>query len=253
MKSAFQMKNILYIFLLITQTFWAQTAFNKGNNLYQKGNYEEAITVYESVVKSGKQSAELYFNLGNCYYKLNKVAPAIFNFEKALLLNPNDTEIQNNLDFAQKMTIDEVVEVPKVGFAKIIRDFTSSFHYDTWAWIAIVFSVFFLICFVGYYFSNTTMLKRIFFTTMLFVLLFTIMSVFAGFFEKNQSINDRPAIVFADITSVKSEPKSSAQDAFVLHAGTKVFVLESLNNYKKIQLLDLKQGWIEKSAIKELK
>jgi hypothetical protein len=247
------MKKILYIFLLITQTFWAQTAFDKGNNLYQKGNYQEAIIVYESVVKSGQQSAELYFNLGNCYYKLNKVAPAIFNFEKALLLNPNDSEIQNNLAFAQKMTIDEVIEVPKVGFAKIIRDFTSSFHYDTWAWIAIVFSVLFLVCFVGYYFSNTTTLKRVFFASMVFVLLFTMMSFFAGFFEKNQSNNDRPAIVFADTTSVKSEPKSSAQDAFVLHAGTKVFVLESLNNYKKIQLLDLKQGWIEKSAIKELK
>lgn len=247
------MKNILYIFLLITQTFWAQTAFDKGNNLYQKGNYQEAITAYESVVNSGQQSAELYFNLGNCFYKLNKVAPAIYNFEKALLLNPNDFEIQNNLSFAQKMTIDEVVEVPKVGFAKIIRDFTSSYHYDTWAWIAIVFSVLFLLCFLGYYFSNTTMLKRVFFTTMIFVLLFAIISVFAGFFEKNQNNNDRPAIVFATITSVKSEPKSSAQDAFVLHAGTKVFVLESLNNYKKIQLLDLKQGWIEKSAIKELK
>ncbi|AIG29073.1 BatE protein [Flavobacterium psychrophilum] len=247
------MKNILFIFLLITQTFWAQTAFDKGNNLYQKGNYQEAITVYESVVKSGQQSAELYFNLGNCYYKLNKVAPAIFNFEKALLLNPNDSEIRNNLAFAQKMTIDEVVETPKVGFPKIIRDFTSSYHYDTWAWIAIVFSVLFLICFVGYYFSNTTMLKRIFFTSMLFILLFAMVSVFAGFFEKNQSNNDRPAIVFADITLVKSEPKSTAQDAFVLHAGTKVFVLESLNNYKKIQLLDLKEGWIEKSAIKELK
>ncbi|SFB00919.1 TPR repeat-containing protein [Flavobacterium swingsii] len=247
------MKKTLYIFLLITQTFWAQTAFDKGNNLYQKGNYQEAIIVYESVVKSGQQSAELYFNLGNCYYKLNKVAPAIFNFEKALLLNPNDSEIQNNLAFAQKMTIDEVIEVPKVGFAKIIRDFTSSFHYDTWAWIAIVFSVLFLVCFVGYYFSNTTTLKRVFFASMVFVLLFTMMSFFAGFFEKNQSNNDRPAIVFADTTSVKSEPKSSAQDAFVLHAGTKVFVLESLNNYKKIQLLDLKQGWIEKSAIKELK
>ncbi|QZK99850.1 tetratricopeptide repeat protein [Flavobacterium psychrophilum] len=247
------MKNILFIFLLITQTFWAQTAFDKGNNLYQKGNYQEAITIYESVVKSGQQSAELYFNLGNCYYKLNKVAPAIFNFEKALLLNPNDSEIRNNLAFAQKMTIDEVVETPKVGFAKIIRDFTSSYHYDTWAWIAIVFSVLFLICFVGYYFSNTTMLKRIFFTSMLFILLFAMVSIFAGFFEKNQSNNDRPAIVFADITLVKSEPKSNAQDAFVLHAGTKVFVLESLNNYKKIQLLDLKEGWIEKSAIKELK
>jgi tetratricopeptide (TPR) repeat protein len=248
-----KMKNILYIFLLITQTFWAQSAFDKGNNLYQKGNYQEAITIYESVVNSGEESAELYFNLGNCYYKLNKVAPAIFNFEKALLLNPTDAEIQNNLSFAQKMTIDEVTEVPKVGFAKIIRDFTSSFHYDTWAWIAILFSGLFLVGFLGYYFSNTTMLKRIFFTTMVFTLFFTICCVFAGFFERNQSNNDRPAIVFAEVIPVKSEPKSTAQDAFVLHAGTKVFVLESLNNYKKIQLLDLKEGWIEKSAIKELK
>ena len=61
-----KMKNILYIFLLITQTFWAQSAFDKGNNLYQKGNYQEAITSYESVVNSGEESTELYFNLGNC-------------------------------------------------------------------------------------------------------------------------------------------------------------------------------------------
>jgi len=247
------MKNILYIFLLFTQTFWAQEAFEKGNALYQKGKYEEAISSYESVVKSGQQSAELYFNLGNCHYKLNKVAPAIFNFEKALLLSPNDTEIQNNLAFAQKMTIDDITEVPKVGFAKIIQDFTSNFHYDTWAWIAVGLSGLFLLCFLGYYFSNTTMLKRAFFLAMLFLLLFDVMSVFAGFAEKDHSENDRPAIVFTEVTSVKSEPNASAQDAFVLHAGTKVYVLESLNHYKKIQLLDLKEGWIEKSAIKELK
>lgn len=247
------MKNILYIFLLSTQIFWAQPAFEKGNALYQKGQYEEAIASYESIVKSGQQSAELYFNLGNCYYKLNKVAPAVFNFEKALLLNPNDSEIQNNLAFAQKMTIDDITEVPTVGFAKIIQDFTSGFHYDTWAWIAVVLSVLFLICFVGYYFSSRTVSKRIFFTSMLFVLLFTIISVFAGFLQKSHHENDRPAIVFAEATSVKSEPNSAAQEAFVLHAGTKVYVLESLNNFKKIQLLDQKEGWIEKSAIKELK
>ncbi len=247
------MKNILYIFLLFTQTFWAQTAFEKGNALYQKAKYEEAISSYESVVKSGQQSAELYFNLGNCYYKLNKVAPAIFNFEKALLLQPNDTEIQNNLSFAQKRTIDDITEVPKVGFAKIIQDFTSSFHYDTWAWIAVGLSLLFLACFVGYYFSNTTTLKRVFFSAMVFVLLFIVVSVFAGFMEKNDNENDRPAIVFAEVIVVKSEPNSAAQDAFTLHAGTKVYVLESLNNFKKIQLLDLKEGWIEKSAIKELK
>jgi hypothetical protein len=78
-------------------------------------------------------------------------------------------------------------------------------------------------------------------------------SVFAGFTEKGHDENDRPAIVFAEVVSVKSEPNTAAQDAFVLHAGTKVYVLETLNNFKKIQLIDLKEGWIEKSAIKELK
>ncbi len=247
------MKNVLYLFLLFTQIFWAQSAFEKGNALYQKGKYEEAISSYESVVKSGQQSAELYFNLGNSYYKLNKVAPAIFNFEKALLLNPNDTEIQNNLSFAQKMTIDDITEVPKVGFAKIIQDFTSNFHYDTWAYIAIVLALLFLLSFIGYYFSNTTGLKRIFFLGMILLLFLVLISVMAGFFEQNRIHNEKPAVVFAEVTSVKSEPNASSQDAFVLHAGTKVYVLESLNHYKKIQLLDLKEGWIEKSAIKELK
>lgn len=246
-------KKIVYIFLLFTQVFWAQNDFEKGNTFYQKGNYQEAINAYESIVKSGKESAEVYFNLGNCYYKLNKVAPAVYNFEKALLLSPCDSEIQNNLSFAKKMTIDEIAETPKVGFSKLISDFTSSFHYDTWAWMAIVFSVLFLIGFVAYYFSSSTGLKRVFFSGMILFLLFVVVSVFSGFYEKSRINNDRPAIVFADVIAVKSEPNASAQDAFTLHAGTKVTVLEDLGNYKKIQLSDLKEGWIEKTAIKEIK
>lgn len=246
-------KKIVYIFLLFTQVFWAQNDFEKGNSFYQKGNYQEAINAYESIVKSGKESAEVYFNLGNCYYKLNKVAPAVYNFEKALLLSPCDSEIQNNLSFAKKMTIDEIAETPKVGFSKLISDFTSSFHYDTWAWMAIVFSVLFLIGFAAYYFSSSTGLKRVFFSGMILFLLFVVVSVFSGFYEKSRINNDRPAIVFADVIAVKSEPNASAQDAFTLHAGTKVTVLEDLGNYKKIQLSDLKEGWIEKTAIKEIK
>lgn len=247
------MKQLAFIFLIITQSILAQTSFDKGNNLYQKGKYTEAIVAYESILKSGKQSAELYFNLGNCYYKLNQVAPAIFNFEKALLQNPTDTDIKNNLAFAQKTAIDEISETPKVGFSKMIQDFTSNFHYDIWAWISIFMAILFLICFLGYYFSNKTALKRLFFTSMILVLLFLLGSIFSAFYEKEIHDNERPAIVFADVISIKSEPKSTSEEAFVLHAGTKVFVLESLNNYKKIKLADLKQGWIEKNAIKELK
>ena len=247
------MKNLLYIIVLTTQVFFAQNGFENGNALYQKGKYQEAITAYESVFRTKKQSAELYFNIGNCYYKLNKVAPAIYNYEKALLLNPTDAEIQNNLKFAQKLQIDDIKTVEKVGFNKLIQDFTNTFHYNTWGGIAVGLSIVFLLFFVGYYFSQITVSKRLFFFGMFFVILLLIVSVAAAIFEKNQYNNDQPAIVFSEIVSVKNEPKNGATDAFVIHEGTKVYVIESLDNWDKIQLTDGNEGWIENSAIKRLK
>jgi tetratricopeptide (TPR) repeat protein len=247
------MKKLFYILLLFTQIFWAQDAFEKGNSLYQKGQYKEAVSTYETILKSGQESAEVYFNLGNCYYKLNQVAPSVYNFEKALALQPNDSEIQNNLAFAKKMAIDEIQVTPIVGFSKIIQDFTSRFHYDTWAWIAIVLAISFLLSFLGYYFSKTTTLKRVFFVGMITFLLLILVSVFSGFFEQNRIQNDKPAIVFAEVIAVKSEPNATSQDAFTLHAGTKVQIIETISNYHKIQIADLKEGWIDKSAVKEIK
>ena len=247
------MKKLLYILILISQISLAQTAFETGNQLYQKEKYQAAINSYESILNSGKHSAEVYFNLGNCYFKLNKVAPAIYNFEKALLLNPNDKDIQTNLDFARKMTIDDIKVVPKVGFHKLIQDLTSNYHYDTWAWITVTLAFVFLLFFVGYYFSQTTILKRVFFIGMFLLLLAIAVSVSSAIYEKNHYKKEKPAIVFAEITTVKSEPKNSSPDAFVLHEGAKVYVLESIANWKKIELTDETTGWIEADAIKELK
>ena len=247
------MKKIVFIILLISQIIFAQSGFEKGNALYQSGNYESAIMAYESVISVKKQSPELYFNLGNCYYKLNKVAPAIYNYEKALVLDPNNKEVLNNLKFAHKLQIDEIKEVPKVGFAKLLRDFTANFHYDSWAWISVGLAFLFLMFFLGYYFSQYTLYKRIFFIGM-FVLVFLILiSVLSAIFEKNHYQNERPAIVFAEVVSVKNEPKTSGSDVLILHEGTKVFVLETLDNWKKIQLTDGTEGWIENTAIKEVK
>jgi tetratricopeptide (TPR) repeat protein len=247
------MKKLLIILLLTTQFFFAQTGFEKGNNLYQKGKYEQAILEYESILATKQHAAELYFNLGNCYYKLNKVAPAIYNYEKALVLNPDDSEIVNNLKFAQKMQIDEIKVIPQVGFAKMIQDFTSIFHYDTWAWISVGLSTLFLLCFMGYYFSRFTLTKRIFFFGMFALLLLLLISVSAAISEKNHYESEKPAIVFAEMVLVKSEPQRASNTVFTLHEGTKVFVLETLDNWKKIQLTDGTEGWIEKTAIREVK
>lgn len=253
-KEIFRMsKKLTFIFLLVSQIFWAQTAFDKGNQYYEKENYQEAISSYESVVNSGKQSSDLYFNLGNSYYKLHKVAPAIYNYEKALLLNPNDSEIKTNLEFARKMAIDDIKVIPKVGFSKLISDFTSKYYYDTWAWIAVSFAFLFLAFFAGYYFSQTTVLKRVFFIGMFLWLIGIFLSAASGFYEKSRNENERPAIVFAEIAPLKSEPKVSAQDATVLHEGTKVYILESIANWKKVELTDETTGWIEDTSIKEIK
>ena len=247
------MKNIFYISLLIFQISLAQNAFDEGNKYYEKENYPAAISKFESLIQANKQSSELYFNLANCYYKIQKVAPAIYNYEKALQLNPNDDEIKTNLDFARKMAIDDIKVIPKVGFNKLISDFTSMNHYNTWAWIAVFLAFVFLLFFVGYYFSGTTFKKRIFFFGMFVVLIGITISVSSGIFEKNRLANEKPAIVFAESVSVKSEPKASSADTFVLHEGTKVYILESIANWKKIQLTDGTEGWIDKTAIREVK
>ena len=238
---------------LFAQLSWAQNPFELGNQYYSKGKYDLAIQNYESIIASGKESAEVYFNLGNCYYKLHKVAPAVYNLEKALLLNPNDDEIKTNLDFARKMAIDDIKIIPKVGFHKLIQDFTSTYYYDTWAWIAVALALVFFLFFLGYYFSGTTLKKRIFFTGMFVVLLGIALSVSAGIFERNRLENEKPAIVFVETAPVKSEPKIASPDTFILHEGTKVYILESIANWKKIELTDETTGWIESSAIKELK
>ncbi len=248
------MKNILYLFLLLSQVFFAQGSFEKGNALYQKGQYLQAAQTYESIIKEDKQhSAELYFNLGNCYYKLNKVALSIYNYEKALVLKPNDAETLNNLKFAKKLTIDEIKEIPKVGFAKLVQNFTGIFNYDNWAWISVGIAFAFLLSFIGYYFSQLTLSKRIYFIGM-FVLLFAlVLSVSAGIIEKDRFNNDCPAIVFAEMAEVRSEPQKGGSSIFLLHEGAKVYVKETLENWKKIELTDGTEGWIDASAIKEVK
>ncbi len=247
------MKNLLYIFLLITPVLFAQGSFKNGNQLYQQGDYNGAIRSYESILDAKQQSAAVYFNLGNCYYKLNKVAPAIYNYEKALTLKPNDKDIINNLNFAKKLTIDEIKEVPKVGFEKLVRDFTAGYHYNTWAWISVVLAVLFLLFFLGYYFSALTLYKRVFFVGMFIIVIAILISVLSAIFERNHYQNERPAIIFNEMVSVKSEPKSTSSEVLELHEGTKVFVLESFDGWHKVQLTDGTEGWLEKSEVKEVK
>lgn len=170
-----------------------------------------------------------------------------------MVLDPEDAEVQNNLKFAHKLTVDEVKIEAQVGFSRWMRDFTAIYDYNTWAWISIGFGFLFLGFFMVYYFSPATLLKRIFFFGMIVWIVCLLISFSAGIFEKNHFLNERPAIVFTEVIDVKSEPQKASPSIFILHEGTKVYVEEVLGKWKKIQLTDGTEGWIEATAIREVK
>lgn len=230
-----------------------QQRFVEANTLYNDAKYADAIDMYQSILDSGVQSSELYFNLGNAHYKLNNIAPSIFYFEKALLLNPNDKEIKNNLAFAQNMTIDAIDKVPEVGFSRIIKNIVNLYSADTWSKIAIAGVFIFVIIFLLYRFARATTKKRIAFIISVLGLFISFFSIIMAFQKDDLDKKDNPAIVFAQESRVKSDPNKTSEELFRLHEGTKVQVLESYEDWYKIQLSDKTLGWIPSQDIKTLK
>ncbi|MBU2928136.1 tetratricopeptide repeat protein [Winogradskyella psychrotolerans] len=227
--------------------------FSEANTLYNDGKFAEAIDKYGSILDSKEHSAALYFNLGNANYKLNNIAPSIYYFEKALQLEPNDKDIQNNLAFAQNMTIDAIDTVPTVGFSRIVNNIVNTFNTDTWAKIAVGGVLLFVIIFLAYHFSYTSSKKRIAFVVSIVSLFVACVAVAMAFQKDGLSKKDNPAIVFAQESRVKTDPNPTSEEVFRLHEGTKVQVLETYDDWNKIQLSDNSTGWIPKKDIKLLK
>jgi tetratricopeptide (TPR) repeat protein len=250
------MKQIVYILALTISTFvfgQSNTLFEQGNSLYNEGKYQEAINSYEAILENGEHSAELYYNLANAYYKLNSIAPSIYYYEKALLLNPNDEEIKNNAAFARNMTVDAIDTIPEVGFTRIMKTITNTFSFDTWAVVVVALVFAFVILFLMYYFSYGTNKKRILFLSSGASIACALIALFFAFQKFNLDQIDQPAIVFAQESQIKTEPNLRSEEAFRLHEGTKVQVLESLKDWQKIKLSDGKTGWIPKEDIKLLR
>lgn len=230
-----------------------QQLFDQATASYNEGEYTKAADNYLKILEGGEHSAELYFNLGNTYYKLNNIAPSIYYYEKALLLKPNDQDIKNNLAYAQNMTLDAIEPLPQTTISKIYKQLTSKLTFDQWAYVAIVFMMLFVCCYIGFYYFKFSTEKRIAFISSFIFLLFSLIAVILAYVQYSKFKSDQPAIVFAEEVGIKSEPNNRSQAIFTLHAGSKVHVLEQLNDWKKIQINDGKTGWLLADDIKELK
>ena len=249
------MKRILFLLMIIANTVTAQNVdslFVTANNLYKNGKFEEAIEKYKKVASQELVSSELYYNLGNSYYKLNKVGPSIYYYEKALKLDPLNEDVKNNLIFAKRLALDNIEELPKTVLQKFNKNYLQKLSYNQWAIVVIVFSFLGSLLFLLFYFAEIPSKKRFYFATSIISFIFLLSTIFITYNQYNYSKKNKEAIVFAEKTEVRNAPTLNSEEVFTLHEGTKVYVLDAVDNWKKIKLADGKIGWIIADDLKEL-
>ncbi|MGB0892327.1 MAG: SH3 domain-containing protein, partial [Flavobacteriaceae bacterium] len=180
------------------------------------------------------------------------VAPTIYNYEKALQLDPLNQDAANNLVFAKRLTLDAIEELPKTFLQRFNENYLQKFSFNQWAIIVVILSSLASLLFLLFYFSVTSSRKRMYFVTSILSFLLLIISLVITYNQYNFSKNNINAIIFSEKAEVKNAPTLNSEDVFTLHEGTKVKVLDAVDNWKKIKLADGKIGWIIASELKVL-
>jgi FOG: TPR repeat len=229
---------------------FAQDAdIKEAETAYAAEQYDKAIELYESILKSYGDSYELFYNLGNSYYKDGKIAHAILNYERALLIKPGDSDVRFNLELAKQQTVDKIEPIQEFFLIEWFDAVQNLLGVDSWATLGIVCFVLFIGCLVLFFFSKWMRIKKVGFY---FGILLFFVVIFANIFaynQKNELVNRQGAIVFAPTVTVKSSPDNSGTDLFVLHEGTKVHVRSSIGDWVEIMFEDGNVGWINKKDI----
>lgn len=249
------MKKLLFfllLFLPLVLTSQNEELFENANNEYSEANYEEAISLYKKIIENGQVSVAVYYNLGNAYYKLNKVGPSIYYYEKALQLAPNDEDVKNNIEFARSMTLDDIRETEETGLANGINNLVSVITFNTWAKLAVVFSFLFAVFFLLYYFRQRPLFKRIFFAVAVLMFILSATSVYFAYNQYDIQQNNNFAIIYVEEAEIRDEPTMREESAFELHEGTKAKILEEYQGWVKIELADGTQGWTSQENLREL-
>jgi tetratricopeptide (TPR) repeat protein len=249
------MKKLVLFFLIFANAIAAQNVdslFIAANNLYKNGKFLDAIETYKEIEATKLVSSELYYNFGNSYYKLNKVGPTIYYYELALKIDPLNEDVKNNLVFAKRLALDAIEELPKTVLQKFNQNYLQKLSYNQWAIVVVMLSFLAALLFLLFYFAEAPSKKRGYFVTSILSFIFLIASLFITYNQYNYSKNNIEAIVFAEKTEVRNAPTLNSEVVFTLHEGTKIKVLDTIDNWKKIKIADGKIGWIIADEIKEL-
>jgi len=218
---------------------------NSASENYKAGQYEKAISAYESIVAKGYQSAELYFNLGNCYYKSNKFPMAIVNFERALKLNPNDEDIIFNLQLANTHVVDKIDIMPEFFLNTWKQSFLKIMNSNQWAIVSMVCFIIGLGLLLLFFLTQKSMLRRFSFWIGILIIAISLLSFNNSRKQKNIALKEPDAIVTTPSVVVRSSPDDSGTEIFLVHEGLKIKVVQNQDQWSEIKLSDGNKGWVK--------
>jgi tetratricopeptide (TPR) repeat protein len=244
--------SILILLIAIAASASAQRIYDlveKGNLNYMSGDYEMAIQEYQAVIDSGYESAELYYNLGNSYYKSNKFTMALVNYERASLLDPEDPEIQHNLEMARQLAVDKIEKLPEFLPKTWYRQFIGLLKSDQWAFISMLAFPLSLLLFLAYFFVRRIGIRKTAFWLAVLIMLVSVSAFIFSFNQKELVYDNSYAIIITPSVTIKSSPDESGTELFQLHEGTKVEIIDQLGEWKEIKLSDGNVGWLKISDL----
>ena len=250
------MRKILFILLL---SFFHIAVFaadgaegQQAEQAYAGGDYATAAGIYEKMREEGMESAALYYNLGNCYYKLGENTQAILNYERALLLDPGDAMARYNLGMAQQAIVDKIDVLPELFLVRWYKALETSYSADQWATISVVFFIVFFAMAALFFYSRSVLLKKTGFVVGIILFFFTLGAVFFAS-RQNKRISEREyAIISTPSVTVKGAPNDSGTSLFLIHEGLKVRIMEELDGWYNIRLEDGNEGWVLKSDLERI-
>lgn len=224
--------------------------FDSANTYYTNANYTKAIATYESIISSGYESAELYYNLGNAYFKSNKMGLAILNYERAKKIDRNNEDINFNLKLANQRIVDKIDVVPELFISKILGDDFNNYKSQQSLSIQSIVG-FFLFCafLVIYFLTGTVVIKRAFFFLSLIAILYTGIVFVLAKKSYNRLTLKNDAIVMAQSITAKGSPSENGTKLFILHEGTRVKVESYNHDWVEIKLTNGNVGWVPSSSI----
>lgn len=238
---------IILIILLCSLHAMAQTpedAFNYGNELYRANRYKEAAKEYKNILKQGYVSAEVYFNLGNSYYRMDELAQAILAYERAASLHPQDQDIEHNLKLLNLKTIDRIEPVPELFILQWMRALGTLVSTKNVRTLFLISWIFLFCSLTSLFFVTHALIIRIGRIILLLSFIFVCVWGFMMGIQSIQGTSHNEAIITTQTVTAKSSPDAKSVDAFVIHEGLKVRLTDSVADWVKITLADGKVGWI---------